>query len=61
MHKQTQTANIGAYQIEKQAEVGISGAQALGQMGANNAGGVNLGGNGMAFNPRRHDGKYGSR
>ena len=48
-HKQTQTANIGAYQVEKQAEVGIAGAQALGQMGANGAGGVELGGAG--FNP----------
>ena len=32
-HKQTQTANIGAFQVEKQAEVGIAGAEALGQMG----------------------------
>lgn len=48
-HKQTQTANIGAYQVEKQAEVGIAGAQALGQMGANGAGSVELGGAG--FNP----------
>ncbi len=42
LHKQTQTANIGAYQIEKQSEVGIAGAEALGQMGANNAGNVNI-------------------
>lgn len=45
-HKQTQTANIGAFQVEKQAEVGIAGAEALGQMGANGAGDVNIGGNG---------------
>ena len=51
MHKQTQSANLGAYQIEKQAEVGVAGAEALGQMGANNAGGVDLGGGGMGFNP----------
>lgn len=50
MHKQTQSANIGAYQIEKQTEVGVAGAEALGQMGSNNAGNVNLGG-GMGFNP----------
>ena len=50
MHKQTQTANIGAFQVEKQAEVGIAGAQALGQMGANGAGDVSLGGSGEGFN-----------
>lgn len=50
MHKQTQTANIGAFQVEKQADVGIAGAQALGQMGANGAGDVNLGGDGDGFN-----------
>lgn len=46
MHKQTQTANIGAFQVEKQAEVGVAGAQALGQMGVNGAGDINLGGGG---------------
>lgn len=51
MHKQTQSANLGAYQIEKQAEIGVAGADALGQMGANNAGGVDLGGGGIGFNP----------
>ena len=45
-HKQTQTSNLGAFQAEKQAEVGIAGAEALGQMGANGAGNMNLGGNG---------------
>ena len=50
MHKQTQTANIGAFQVEKQAEVGIAGAQALGQMGANGAGDVSLGGSEEGFN-----------
>ena len=48
-HKQTQTANIGAFQVEKQAEVGVAGANALGQMGANGAGDVTLGG-GDGFN-----------
>lgn len=50
MHKQTQTTNIGAFQVEKQAEVGVAGAQALGQMGANGAGDVNLAGGGEGFN-----------
>ena len=52
MHMQSRTANLGAYQIEKQTEVGIAGAEALGKMGANNAGSVNLGdGGGIGFNP----------
>ena len=51
MHKQTQTANIGAFQVEKQTEVGIAGAEALGRMGENNAGRVDLGNSGTGFNP----------
>lgn len=53
-HKQTQTANIGAFQVEKQAEVGVAGAEALGQMGTNGAGTIDMGGDGgsgMGFNP----------
>ena len=50
VHKQTQTANIGAFQVEKQADVGIAGAQALSQMGANGAGDMNLSGGGDSFN-----------
>lgn len=50
-HKQTQSANIGAFQVEKQAEIGVAGANALGQMGENGAGGVDLGGGGAGFNP----------
>ena len=50
-HKQTQSANIGAFQVEKQAEVGIAGAEALGHMGENGAGGVDLGSGGAGFNP----------
>ena len=46
-HKATQTANIGAYQIENQAEVGTAGADALGKMGSNGAGDVNLSGSGF--------------
>lgn len=51
VHKQTQSANMGAFQVEKQAEVGIAGAQALGHMGENGAGNVNLGGSDAGFNP----------
>ena len=54
LHKQTQSANIGAYQVEKQTEVGVAGAEALGHMGENGAGTVNMGGgdgSGMGFNP----------
>ncbi len=52
-HMHTRSANFGAYQVEKQAEVGVAGAEAFGQMGANGAGSVNLGsdGGGMGFNP----------
>lgn len=50
-HKQTQSANIGAFQVEKQAEVGVAGANALGKMGENGAGDINLsGGEGTGFN-----------
>ena len=49
-HKQTQSANLGAFQVEKQAEVGVAGALALGQMGANGASDVNLSGGGDGFN-----------
>lgn len=50
-HKQTQTSNMGAFQIEKQAEVGVAGAEALGKMGENGAGSVGLGGGDTGFNP----------
>ena len=49
-HKATQSSNLGAFQIEKQAEVGVAGAEALGKMGANGAGGVDLGSS-TGFNP----------
>ncbi len=50
-HMHTRTSNIGAYQVEKQAEVGVAGAEALGHMGENGAGSVDMGGGGMGFNP----------
>lgn len=49
-HKQTQSANIGAYQIEAQTTIGVAGAEALGKMGENNTGSVELNGN-TGFNP----------
>lgn len=49
-HKQTQSANMGAFQVEKQAEVGIAGANALGQMGSNGAGNIDLSNGGSGFN-----------
>ncbi len=48
-HKQTQSANFAAYQTEAQTQVGVAGAEALGKMGANGAGSVDLGIAG--FNP----------
>ena len=51
-HLQTQSANLEAYQIGTQSEVGIAGANALGQMGANGAGSINVGdGGATGFNP----------
>ena len=50
-HKATQSANLSAFQTEKQTEVGIAGAEALGQMGQNGAGTVSLGESGTGFNP----------
>ena len=51
MHKNTQSANIDAFKVEKQAEVGIAGAEALGHMGENNAGNINFNNGGSGFNP----------
>jgi hypothetical protein len=50
-HKQTQTSHFAAYQTEAQTQVGVAGAEALGKMGANGAGGVDLGGGGVGFSP----------
>lgn len=41
-HKQTQTANLAAFQIEAQERVGVAGARGIGMMGA--GGGGNIGG-----------------
>lgn len=46
VHKQTQTANFPAYQVEAQTTVGVAGAEALGRMGENGAAGIDLGGSG---------------
>ncbi len=51
MHMKTQQDNLGAFQIEKQTEVGVAGAQALGKMGENGAGNINLGNGNAGFNP----------
>ncbi len=50
--KTTQSANFAAYQLEQQAAVGIAGAQALGQMGANGATSMDAGtGGGGGLDP----------
>lgn len=50
MHKQAQSSNLAAFQIEKQTEVGVAGAEALGHMGANGALNMAEGGSG-GMNP----------
>ena len=49
-HLQSKSQNIGAFQTEKQAEVGVAGAEALGKMGANGATNVDLSGGDMGGN-----------
>lgn len=49
-HKATQTSNMEAFQVEKQVEVGVAGATALGQMTKNGAGSINLGSSSDGFN-----------
>ena len=49
-HKATQTANFNAFQVEKQAEVGIAGAEAIGKMNTNGTSNIDLGCSGE-FNP----------
>ncbi len=49
-HMQTRQQNIGAYQTEVKGQVGVAGAEALGKMGENNAGNVDIGG-ASGFNP----------
>ena len=53
-HMATKQANIGAYQTEIKGEVGVESAKALGKMGENGAGNINLGDGGQGgagFNP----------
>lgn len=51
-HMETRTSNFATYQTEAQVEIGVAGANALGKMGENGAGNVNVGGsNGTGFNP----------
>ena len=52
-HLNTQSANFAVVQIEKQTEVGVAGANALGKMGENGAGRIDLGNSsgGLGFNP----------
>ena len=47
-HKQTQSANLAAYQTEAAEHVGVTGAKGLGKMGASGVGNMNGGG---GFNP----------
>lgn len=50
-HMGTRTTNLGAYETEVRGEVGVAGAEALGKMGENGAGNVDLGHGGAGFNP----------
>ena len=53
-HMATRQTNIGAYDAEIRGQVGIAGAEALGKMGENGVGNVNLDGGqggGGGFNP----------
>ncbi len=50
-HKDIQSKYFQAYQVEAQTQVGMVGAEALGQMGANGAGGVSFSDGGTGFNP----------
>lgn len=52
-HMSTKQQNLGAYQTEIKGEVGVASADALGKMGENGAGNINMGdGSGNAgFNP----------
>lgn len=49
-HKQTQTANLSAFQVEQQAEVAKASAHAFGEMGKHGVGQVNLSDT-AGFNP----------
>lgn len=49
-HMGTRQTNLGAYETEVKGQIGVAGAEALGKMGENGAGNVNLG-SGSGFNP----------
>lgn len=49
-HMATKQTNLGAYQTEVQGQVDVAGAEALGKMGDNGAGQVNMGSS-ASFNP----------
>jgi len=51
-HMETRQQNIEAYETEIKGEVGVASAEALGKMGENGAGNINMGDGGNAgFNP----------
>ena len=50
MRMRAKTENIDVYRLDKGAEVGVAGAEALGKMGEGGAGRVDVGG-GAGFNP----------
>ena len=47
----TKQTNLGAYQTEVSGNVGIAGAEALGKMGENGVGNINMGEGSSGFNP----------
>lgn len=56
LHMGTKQANLGAYETEVKGEVGVESAKALGKMGENGAGHIDIGGDGnqgggTGFNP----------
>lgn len=51
-HMATRQNNLGAYQTEVSGNVGAAGAEALGKMGENGVGNINMGnGSNAGFNP----------
>lgn len=50
-HMHTKQTNIAAHQTDVSGEVGVAGAEALGSMNKNGDGAVNIGKQGMGFNP----------
>ncbi len=50
-HMATKQTNLGAYQAEISGTVGVAGAEALGKMGENGVGNINMGSGDSGFNP----------